>query len=157
MNPIIRPAPVRRSVTVRADPARAFEVFASGMDRWWPRTHSVGSSPQRRVVMEPTAGGRWYEIGEDGSECLWGKVLAYEPPARLLLAWQIDADWRYDAALLTEVEVRFTPLDEGGTRVDLEHRDLERFGDKAEIVRPMLDSPGGWQGLLALFGEAAGG
>ncbi len=133
MNQIIRPEPVRRSVTLKADPARAFEVFAAGMDRWWPRTHSVGSSPQRRVVLEPVAGGRWYEIGEDGSECLWGKVLAYEPPARLLLAWQIDVDWRYDPSLVTEVEVRFTPLAEGGTRVDLEHRDLERFGDKAEI------------------------
>ena len=78
---IIRPAPVRRSIDVAVSQARAFEVFTSGMGRWWPRDKSIGSSPQAAVVLEPVAGGRWYETGQDGSECQWGKVLAWEPPA----------------------------------------------------------------------------
>jgi hypothetical protein len=64
--------------------------------------------------------GRWFEIGEDGSECNWGKVLAWEPPTRVLLAWQINGDWKYDASLVTEVEVTFTPLSAGETRVAFE-------------------------------------
>jgi uncharacterized protein YndB with AHSA1/START domain len=151
----ILPAPVRKSITVKADAARAFEVFTSRIGRWWPRTHSIASSPPKDVVLEPRAGGRWFEIGEDGSQCDWGKVLAWEPPARLLLAWQIGADWKYDPDLITEVEVRFTPVEGGATRVDLEHRNLERMGDKIEPVRTALDSEGGWSGILKLYAEVA--
>jgi uncharacterized protein YndB with AHSA1/START domain len=151
----IRPAPVRKSVTVKADAARAFEVFTGRIGRWWPRSHRIGSSPQKDVVLEPRPGGRWYEIGEDGSQCNWGKVLAWEPPARVLLAWQIGADWKYDADLITEVEVTFTPLAAGETRVDLEHRNLERFGEKVEDVRSRIDSPNGWTGILKIYAEMA--
>jgi uncharacterized protein YndB with AHSA1/START domain len=151
----IQPAPVRKSITVKADAARAFEVFTGGMGRWWPRSHCVAASPQKDVVMEPKAGGRWYEIGEDGSYCNWGKVLAWEPPTRVLLAWQISADWKYDPDLITEVEVTFTPLDGGLTRVDLEHRNIERFGDKLEPIRAALDSEGGWSGILKIYAEVA--
>jgi uncharacterized protein YndB with AHSA1/START domain len=150
----IRPAPVRKSITVKADVVRAFEVFTGGIGHWWPRSHFIGSSPQKDVVMEPRAGGRWYEIGEDGSHCNWGKVLAWEPPARLVLAWQISADWKYDPDLITEVEVRFTALSEGETRVDLEHRNLERFGDKIETIRAQIDSPNGWTAIFKLYAEA---
>jgi uncharacterized protein YndB with AHSA1/START domain len=151
----IHPAPVRKSITVKADAARAFAVFTGGIGRWWPRSHCIAASPQKDVVMEPKAGGRWYEIGEDGSHCNWGKVLAWEPPTRVLLAWQISADWKYDPDLITEVEVTFTPLDGGSTRVDLEHRDIERFGDKLEPVRAALDSEGGWSGILKIYAEVA--
>jgi uncharacterized protein YndB with AHSA1/START domain len=151
----IRPAPVRKSVTVKADAARAFAVFTGGIGRWWPRSHCIASSPQKDVVMEPRAGGRWYEIGEDGSHCNWGKVLAWEPPTRVLLAWQISADWKYDPDLVTEVEVRFTPLSDGKTRVDLEHRNLERFGDKIEGIRSQIDSPNGWTAILKVYAEVA--
>ena len=151
----IRPAPVRKSITVKADAAHAFEVFAARVGSWWPRSHSIGSSPQKNVVMEPRAGGRWYEIGEDGSQCNWGKVLAWEPPSRLLLAWQINGDWKYDPDLVTEVEVRFTPLAGGETRVELEHRNIERFGDKAESVRTAIDAEGGWGGILKTYAEVA--
>lgn len=153
----IQPAPVRRFVTVRAAPEKAFAVFTAGIDRWWPKTHSIGKSPQADVKLEPQAGGRWYEVGADGTTCDWGRVLVWEPPHRLVLAWQINADWTYDADLLTEVEVRFTALPEGGTRVDLEHRDLERFGDKADAVRASFDSDGGWAGLLAAFAGVTDG
>jgi uncharacterized protein YndB with AHSA1/START domain len=152
---MIRPAPVRKTVTVRAGAARAFEVFAGGIGSWWPHSHSVGSSPQKNVVLEPRAGGRWFEIGEDGQECNWGRVLAWEPPARLLLAWQINGNWKYDPDLVTEVEVTFTAVGPDLTRVDLEHRDLERFGDKMEPVRTAIDSEGGWTQIIRLYAQAA--
>ena len=150
----IRPAPVRKSITVDTDTAHAFEVFTSRMGRWWPHSHSIGSSPQKEIVLEPRSGGRWYEVGEDGSHCNWGKVLAWEPPQRVLLAWQIGGDWKYDPDLVTEVEVTFTPVG-SGTRVDLEHRNLERFGDKAEPMRNSIDSEGGWTAILKLYAEQA--
>jgi len=150
---IIAPAPVRKTITVKATPARAFEVFTANMGRWWLHTHSIGAAPMQDVVIEPRAGGRWYELGEDGSQCEWDKVLAWEPPRRVLLAWQIGGDWKYDAALITEVEVIFIP-DAGGTRVELEHRHLERMGAAAEAARQAVDSPGGWSGLLSAFAQA---
>src|SRR5579883_1667812 len=115
----------------------------------------IASSPQKDVVIEPAAGGRWFEIGEDGSQCNWGRVLAWEPPTRLLLAWQIDGNWKYDPNFLTEVEVTFTPLASGETRVDLEHRNLERFGEKSNEVRGMIDSEDGWSGIMKRYAEVA--
>ena len=152
---IIRPAPVRKSIVVKADAAHAFEVFTARISNWWPRSHSVGASPQTSVVMEPRSGGRWYEIGQDGSQCNWGKVLAWEPPSRVLLAWQINSDWKYQEDLITEVEVKFTPIAGGETRVELEHRNIERFGDKAETMRSAIDSEGGWSAIVKLYAEAA--
>jgi uncharacterized protein YndB with AHSA1/START domain len=152
---LIQPAPVRKSITVKADAAHAFEVFTRGIGRWWPRTHCIAASPQKDVVIEGKVGGRWFEIGEDGSECNWGRVLAWEPPTRLLLAWQINGNWKYDADFLTEVEVTFTPLASGETRVDLEHRNLERFGEKSEEVRGMINSEGGWSGIMQRYAEVA--
>jgi hypothetical protein len=151
----IRPAPVRKSITVKANAARAFEVFTGRIGSWWPRTHCIGASPQKDVVLEPRAGGRWFEIGEDGSQCNWGKVLAWEPPGRVLLAWQIDGNWKYDPDLVTEVEVTFTPLSPDTTRVDLEHRNIERFGEKIEPIRTMIDSENGWSGILKVYAQAA--
>ena len=92
--------------------------------------------------------------GIDGSECDWGRVLAWEPPSRVVLGWEITADWRHDAALQTEVEVRFL-RDGTGTRVELEHRRLERYGDKALEMRGIFDSESGWSGLLESFGAHA--
>jgi uncharacterized protein YndB with AHSA1/START domain len=149
----ISPAPVRKSVALKAAPERAFAVFTANMGRWWLRTHTINASPMKDVVIEPRVGGRWYELGEDGSQCEWGKVLAWEPPRRVLLAWQINGEWKYDAALVTEVEVTFIS-DSGGTRVELEHRHLERIGAAAEAVRQAIDSPGGWSGLLTAFAES---
>lgn len=150
----ITAAPVRRSVHVKATPERAFEVFTARMGQWWIRSHSINASPMATIVMEPRAGGRWYEVGEDGSECPWGHVLAWEPPGRLLLAWQVNGQWTFDPDFITEVEVRFT-RDGDGTRVDLEHRNLERFGDKETVIRAAIESPDGWAGLLARFADLA--
>ena len=85
------------------------------------------------------------------------RVLAWEPPARIVLAWQISSDWDYDPELMTEVEVRFTPEGATRTRVDLEHRYLERYGDAEEQIRTALGGPGGWQGLLDAFASEAAG
>jgi uncharacterized protein YndB with AHSA1/START domain len=152
----ISPAPVRKSVLVKAPPQKAFDVFTGGMGRWWLKSHSINSSPIAEIVMEPFAGGRWFERGEDGSECTWGKVLAWEPPARVVLAWQTDGTWKHNPDFITEVEVRFT-AEAAGTRVDLEHRNLERFGEHAAKVREAFESPGGWSGLLESFAKLAEG
>ena len=156
VTPTITPAPVRKSIRVKASPEKAFEVFTAGMSRWWPGSHSINQSPLKSVTIEPRVGGRWFERGEDGSECEWGRVLAWEPPAQLVLAWQVDGQWRFDPNLVTEVEVRFIP-DGDATRVELEHRNIERFGDQAEPTRAALDSEMGWGGLLESFAAAAEG
>ena len=153
MNKVITPAPVRRSITVPATRERAWAVFTGDIGRWWPATHSIGGSPYKTAAMEPHAGGRWYETGEDGSTCQWGEVLTWDPPARLVLAWRIGGDWRYDPDLHTEVEVTFTEAG-GATRVDLEHRHLERMGEAEERARAAFESPNGWGGILALFAAA---
>jgi uncharacterized protein YndB with AHSA1/START domain len=147
----IKPAPVKKSVSVKASPERAFEVFTAGFDKWWPRSHSIGDSPLKEAIIEPREGGRWYARLENGTEAAWGDVLAWEPPRRVLLAWRIGANWQYDPDLLTEVEVTFTPEVGGATRVELEHRHLERMGEGAEAVRASVESDGGWQGLLRAF------
>lgn len=154
MSTQIRPAPVRKSIIVDAPQALAFEVFTSGIGRWWPKTHKIGPAELVRPVIEPMAGGRWYELDSDGSECEIGMVAVWEPPARLILIWKLNAEWKFDRALVTEVEVQFTP-EGSGTRVDLEHRYLERLGETAEQLRASIDSPGGWSGLLELYSNEA--
>jgi uncharacterized protein YndB with AHSA1/START domain len=154
MNLAIKPAPVRKSISVAASPEHAFEVFTAGFDRWWPRSHSVGEAPLKTAVIEPRAGGRWYGLLENGDEAEWGDVLVWEPPHRVVLAWRLGANWAYDADLLTEVEVTFRPEGER-TRVELEHRHLERMGEGAEGARASFDGDMGWGGLLRMFADAA--
>jgi len=152
----IVPAPVRKAVEVGASPDRAFAFFTARMGRWWRPDHSLlDGLPRADVVVEPRVGGRWYERATDGSECNWGKVLEWEPPGRVVLAWQLDADWRYDPDLITELEIRFVAVAESRTRVELEHRKLENFGVRAEEIRAALDSYNAWQGGLERFAELA--
>jgi uncharacterized protein YndB with AHSA1/START domain len=153
----IRPAPIAKTVQVGAPPDRAFAFFTERMGRWWPRAHTLLGAPQEDVVIEPRRGGRWYERGVDGSEYDWGRVLAWEPPERIVLAWQLDADWRYDPDLITEVEVRFVALGTDATRVELEHRLLENYGARAAEARERLDSPDAWRGTLDRYAEIATG
>ena len=146
----ITPAPVRRSFSVKAPPQRAFDVFAAGMGRWWPPSHHIGEGELAEVIVEPRVGGRWYETSSTGATCDWGKVLVWDPPRELVLAWQLSADWTYDPDLTTEVAVTFTP-DGEGTRVDFEHRGLEAYGQRAEDVAKSIGSPGGWPAILQSF------
>ena len=151
----IKPAPVRRSIEVNAPQAKAFEVFARKTSAWWPKSHHVGKSALVEAIIEPKVNGRWYERGEDGAECEWGRVLAWNPPDGLTLAWQLNAAFKFDPALVTEVEVKFVPLANGRTRVDLEHRNLERFGDDAEKVSGQVGADGGWTAILKSFAASA--
>jgi uncharacterized protein YndB with AHSA1/START domain len=143
--------PVRKSVVVSTSAERAFRVFTEEIDRWWPREHHIGTSPLKCAVLEPRSGGRWYAVAEDGTECDTGKVLTWDPPRRLVLGWQITSDWKFDPNFLTEVEVTFKPEGPKRTRVELEHRNLERYGAKAVDLRKSIDSPGGWGRILENF------
>jgi uncharacterized protein YndB with AHSA1/START domain len=149
-------AAVRHSITVAAPRERAFTMFTEGFDRWWPRTHKIGQAELAEAVMEGREGGRWYERGVDGSECEWGTVLVWEPPARVVLDWQLSGEWAYDADMHTEVEVTFVAEGPDSTRVTLEHRGLDAYGDQLDEVRRSIDSPGGWRGILEQFAEALG-
>jgi len=150
--------PVVKSIKVRADAAKAFRVFTTEMDSWWPRTHHIGNSPMRQVVVEGKVGGAIYTVQEDGTDCPWGSVLAWEPPLRFAFAWQIKPSWQFEPELdrCSEVEVTFTPVDDGTTLVELAHRYFERHGGGSEKMREMVGSNGGWGGLLALFAAKAG-
>jgi uncharacterized protein YndB with AHSA1/START domain len=152
---------VRKSITVQAGQWRAFDVFTKEHGTWWPRVYHIGSVDYETAVIEPFAGGRWYERSVDGSESVWGYVLVWEPPRRLVLAWQISADWQFDAEVTTEIDVRFEPVGENRTRVELEHRHLDRFGTRAAEMRAIFDSggvpgaPQGWAGILRQFAKVA--
>jgi uncharacterized protein YndB with AHSA1/START domain len=142
-------APVVASVDVACAPARAFELFATRMGDWWTKGKTIGQNPHAAIIIEPHADGRWYERDADGNESPWGKVLAWDPPTRLVLGWQLNAQFRYDPAMLTTVELTFIAKEGGGTIVRLEHRDLERFGDDAARVAQSIGD--GWPTRLKDF------
>jgi uncharacterized protein YndB with AHSA1/START domain len=148
-------AAVRRSVTVKTDVARAFRVFTEGFDTWWPRSHHIGQSPMKKAIIEPFVGGRCYSEQEDGTDCPWGHVTAWEPPHRFVWAWQITHQWGFepDISKASEVEVRFTPEPDGSTRVDLEHRHFARMGPGSEQMKQAVGGEGGWGMLLQLFAK----
>jgi len=152
----VDPNSVRKVVTVQAPQATAWRVFTEGMSTWWPLAHyKIGAANAVAAIVEPFAGGRWYERGEDGSTCDWGRVLAWEPPARLVLTWDIGADWKYDPGLGTELEIRFIAEGDRRTRVELEHRRLDRYGARRDEMREIFDKTGDWGRQLARFAEVA--
>jgi uncharacterized protein YndB with AHSA1/START domain len=148
---------VRKALTVDVPVEHAFDVFTRRMDAWWPRTHHIGGSPMKEAVLEPFDGGRWYERGDDGSECEWGRVLVWERPSRLVLAWQTNGAWQHDPdpAHASEVDVRFVAESPQRTRVELEHRHLDRHTVGGEALRIAVDSPGGWTAILASYKRVA--
>jgi Activator of Hsp90 ATPase homolog 1-like protein len=150
----IRIAPVRKTIVVQATPERAFEVFTAGIDRWWPKSHGIGTAALLESIIEPRVGGRWYTKHEDGTEAVVGHVEVWQPPERFVVSWEISAAWKPDArvALASKVEVRFVAEAADRTRVELEHRDFERMGmPDGETMRKNVD--GGWPGLLELFAK----
>ena len=137
---------VRTSIVVDATPERAFTVFTAEMGTWWPPEHHLLEADLSETVFEPRVGGRIYDKGVDGSECTWARVLAYEPPDRVVFSWDIGLDWTIetDHARTSEVELRFVPDGPERTRVELVHRHLERHGEGWEAMRDAVGSPDGW-------------
>ena len=142
---------IRREIVVPVSAGRAFAVFTADMTSWWPSDHHIGSAPIEEIVIEPHEGGRWYTRHTDGSETSTGHVVAWEPGERLVITWQIGADWKYHAQLVTTIEVRFVEEAPDRTLVVLEHRDLEAYGPEAERMRQTFEEPGAWAGTLAAF------
>jgi uncharacterized protein YndB with AHSA1/START domain len=151
---------VRKTITVAAPQQRAFDVFTTGMTDWWLRdSHHIGEQTPEAVVMEPRAGGRWFERAPDGKECDWGRVVEWEPPARVLLAWHLGPEFKYDPdpARSTELEVRLLAEGPATTRVELVHRGFEVHGPAGEELSKAVGGPEGWNGLLQLYVATAEG
>ena len=151
--------PVRCAVNVPLTAERAFTLFTEGYNTWWPG-HHIGTADLAEAVLEPRAGGRYYERGVDGSECEWGTVLACEPPHRIVVAWQIndvDGKWAYDPDMsrASEFEVTFRPQPDGQTLVEIEHRNIDRHGDGAGGIYAGVSSGGGWSGIMAGYARVA--
>jgi uncharacterized protein YndB with AHSA1/START domain len=147
---------VRKVINVQAPPEVAWRVFTEQMGQWWPlAVYKIGKANAVDAIIEQRVGGRWYERGDDGSTCNWGSVLSWEPPTRLVLSWDISADWQYDPNLKTEIEVRFIAEGRDATRVELEHRKLDRYGARRDEMRHIFETEGDWGRLLQMFATRA--
>ncbi len=149
---------VRHSIVVDAPVERAFSVFTDDFGSFKPREHNLLGVDIAETVFEPRAGGHIYDRGVDGSECRWARVLAFDPPQRVVFSWDIGPQWQVesDPARTSEVEVRFTAEGDGRTRVELEHRNLERHGDGWEGVREGIAGEGGWPLYLQRYADLVG-
>jgi uncharacterized protein YndB with AHSA1/START domain len=147
---------IRGTTTVGVPVDQAFRVFTDSFNTWWPAQYHIGRADMADAILEPREGGRWYERGVDGSECDWGRVLAWEPPHRLVVTWQINGQWQYDPdpEHASEIEVHFRADGPEQTTVELEHRRLERLVD-GQALRDGITGGGGWSSLLELFAKAA--
>ena len=144
---------VEFSIDVDVPPERAFRVFTDGIDSWWPRSHHIGQVDMAVAILEPHAGGRWYEVGIDGSTCDWGVVLEWDPPRHIAMSWHLDGEFRYrrEAEAASRVDVWFRPDAVGGTTVTLTHTGLQAHGETWLRLREQIGT--GWPTLLRLFGE----
>ena len=154
MTKTIMIAPVRKTIRVKAPLKHAFEVFTSGLTRWWPHDHRVGKQPIAEVLMEPRLGGRWLEISNDGTETPVATITHWEPPHRLVLLWQINAKWKPDVTMKSEVDVRFTADGPNATHVELVHHKFETMGAEAGASM-RKDVDGGWSALIERFAKEA--
>lgn len=157
MTPHFASLSVHRSVVVELSLADAFATFTDDIDSWWPHTHHVGSSPMRRIILEGRSGGRCYTQHQDGTECDFGRVLEWDPPHRLLFAWLMTHAFgqEHDIRTASEVLVRFRPDGVARTRVDVEHRFLERHAGGPEPMRANVAGPNGWTFVLSRFTDRA--
>ena len=148
----------RTSITVDAPIEHAFSVFTQDMASWWPPEHHILEGELAEMICEPRVGGDIYDRGVDGSECRWATVLAYEPPVRFVFSWNINLQWQVETepTKASEVEVRFSEDGPGRTRVELEHRHIDRHGDGWEGMRDAVQSPMGWDvGMQRFAAQAA--
>jgi uncharacterized protein YndB with AHSA1/START domain len=150
-------AVVRRTLHIEVPIEKAFRVFTERMGSWWPASHHVGSSPFKDILVDHKAGGRWYEINADGAECIWGTVLVWQPPHKVVLSWHLQPDWTFAAEMERASEVALEFIAEGpeSTRVEFEHRHLERHGAGWEKMREEVGAEGGWPRILASYVQAA--
>ena len=139
-------AVVRKQIVVDAPQEQAFDVFTRRFGDFKPREHNLLGAPITETVFEPRVGGNIYDVGEDGSECRWARVLAYEPPSRVVFSWDIGPTWQLedDPENTSEVEVRFIAESSSRTRVELEHRNIDRHGPGWESVHAGVDDDAGW-------------
>jgi uncharacterized protein YndB with AHSA1/START domain len=149
------PTSVSTDIEIDATPGHAFRVFTEGIGTWWDEGHHILQAPLAEMVFEPYVGGHIIDRGTDGSECRWARVLAYDPPDLVCFSWDINLQWQIetDPARTSEVEITFTELSPGRTRVVLTHRHLDRHGDGWEDMRNAVGS--GWS--LDAFAKAASG
>ena len=150
---------VQKEIVVEASRERAFRVFVEQFDQIKPRDHTLLAVEVEETVLEPRAGGDVYDRGVDGSVCRWARVLAYEPPERLVLSWLISATWELerDPARASEIEVRFVEETPERTRVELEHRHLDRHGEGWDGMRAGVDGPNGWSIYLSRYADLLAG
>ena len=146
---------VHVQIVVEAPIERAFRVFTEEFDRIKPREHNLLHVEIAETVFEPRVGGHVYDRGVDGSECRWARVLAYEPPHRVVISWDIGPQWQIETSLerTSEVEIRFVAESPERTRVELEHRNLDRHGDGWEAMRDAVGAPDGWSHGIQRFAE----
>jgi uncharacterized protein YndB with AHSA1/START domain len=148
-------ASIKLEIVVQAPVERAFAVFVEDFDRIKPREHNLLDVDVAETVLEPRVGGHIYDRGVDGSGCRWARVLAYEPPDRIVFSWDVSPRWRLetDPGRASEVEVRFVAETPERTRVELEHRHLDRHGEGWESARDGVAGDGGWPLYLGRYVE----
>lgn len=146
---------VHKDIVVDAPLERAFSVFTQRFGDFKPREHNLLQAPIVETAFEPRVGGHIYDRAADGSECRWARVLAYEPPNRVVFSWDIGPTWQLesDPANASEVEVRFVAEGPERTRVELEHRHLDRHGPGWEGIREGVDGDGGWPLYLTRYAD----
>jgi len=147
------PITVNRHVVVNAPAASAFVTFTERFGDFKPKEHNMLGVEIADTVFEPHVGGNIYDRGVDGTECRWARILAYEPPHRVVFSWDIGPTWQVetDPRLTSEVEVRFIAEAEDRTRVELEHRHLDRHGPGWESVAYGVSDDQGWPLYLARY------
>lgn len=142
--------PIKKELTVETSQEHAFRVFSQKMDLWWPRSHHVGKTPMAKMVLEPKKDGRWYSTHQGGEECEIGFVRLFEPNSRMILVWQLNGEFKHDASLNTEVELKFIADGPERTLVKFEHRNIETLGKAVEGMNQ------GWGMILDLYSRIAG-
>lgn len=154
--------PVRKLIEVELPPLEAFQLFTSDMAAWWPATHHINSSPFIEIVIEPRAGGGWFEVGQDGTTCQWGSVLEWDPPRKVVFAWGLQGDWKFspDLSKSSEVEVKFVAMGDSATLIEFEHRHFERHDAGAAAIAAGVREGwgqvlGGYKTLAALRSRKA--
>jgi uncharacterized protein YndB with AHSA1/START domain len=155
MTPTAPIPPITGTITVAVPIDQAFRVFTASINSWWPHEFHIGQADVAEVVLEPGAGGRWFERGVDGTECDWGLVRVWEPPHRVVFTWQINGSWQFDPDPdhASEIDVRFTATGPDGTTVEVEHRCFERL-DGGQAINDAIRGGGGWALLLDGFAKS---